>query len=154
MGGGGLEGPGRPEGLEGLAILVASESLFLRHYFSYIFEKRHTLRLAASGREAIEQMAGLSGPQGALRPFDLVFVNEYLPDMGAAELLEKIGRSHPGTKSFVLLTHSNDARRLVERHGAAGVIMKPFTTSDVLKSIMEALPAGKINITNDFPPHF
>ncbi|MDA8088587.1 MAG: hypothetical protein M0Z75_18055 [Nitrospiraceae bacterium] len=145
----------------GLSILVASESLFIRHYFSYLFERNNTLRLAASGREAIEEMARPPGTEKFsettekfFRPFDLVFINDYLPDMGAVELLEKIVSGHPGAKTFVLLTHSNDAKRLVERHGATGVIMKPFTTSDVLTRVREALPAEKVHIRNDLSFYF
>ncbi len=145
------------DGKEGLAILVASESLFVRHYFFHIFERKtgNFIRLAASGKEAVEALDGPPDVAGGFfRPFDLVFINDYLPDMGAAELLEEIAKRHPETKSFVLLTHVNDAKRLIERHGATGVIMKPFTSIDILKKVKEALPEGNIQIADDFSSCF
>ncbi len=144
-------------GREGLAILVVSESLFIRHYFFHIFErnKNNLIRLAASGREAVEAMGCPPATgDGFFRPFDLVFINDYLPDMGAAELLERIAREHPGAKRFVLLTHVNDAKRLIGRHGATGVIMKPFTSGDILKRVKEALPERNIRIAEDITTCF
>ena len=145
-------------GGEGLSILLVAESFFVRHYFSCLFEDRHTVRFAASGNEALEKAKKakkakktektkmcLSDPKEGLRPFDLIFVNDYLPDMGMAELLKKISREQPEAKSFVLLTHSKDAKRYIEEYGVSGTITKPFTTRNILNMVKEALPEEKLS---------
>ena len=121
------------------SILLAAENLFIHHYFSRIFERRHSLRMTASGGDAISELSK--------RRYDLVFINEYLPDMGTAELLEAVGRCRPDakspkTKSIVMLTHRRDANRLISRHGAAGVMIKPFTVLDMLRLADRVLPPG------------
>ncbi len=119
---------------EGLSILLAAENSFIRYYFSRLFEKRHSLRMTASGVAAISELSK--------KPYDLVFINEYLPDTGMAELLEAVGRCRPDAKSVVMLTHREDADHLIARHGAAGVMIKPFTVLDMLRLAERVLPAG------------
>ena len=135
-------------GQGGLSVLLVAESFFVRHYFSRLFEKKHDFWSASSGSEAIEQLSGLKSGNN-FRFFDLIFINDYLPDMGAAELLQTVGQSQPEAKTFVLLTHPNDAKPLIERHGASGVITKPFTTGDILKTIRQVLPLERLFAARD-----
>ena len=90
--------------------------------------------MTVSGGQAISELSQ--------RPYDLVFINEYLPDMGPAELLAKVGDCRPEAKSVVMLTHGEDADCLIARHGAAGVMIKPFTIMDILRMADRVLPSG------------
>ncbi|MDA8387543.1 MAG: response regulator [Nitrospiraceae bacterium] len=122
------------KGLKGLSILITAENFFVHHYFSRLFAKRHHLRMTASGGDAINELSQ--------RRYDLVFVNEYLPDMGLTDMLAAIRRSRPDAKSLVMLTHREDENCLITRHGAAGVMIKPFTIMDILRMADRVLPAG------------
>lgn len=122
------------DGRGGLSILVAAENSFIHHYFSSLFAGKHFLTAALSGRQAISELTK--------RPYDLVLINEYLPDMGPADLLAAAGRCRPDAKSVVMLTHGEDADRLIARHGAAGAVIKPFAVADILQVAARVLPAG------------
>lgn len=119
---------------KGLSILVAADNVFLHHYFSLLFDGRHFLKAAVSGSKAISELTK--------KPYDLVMINDYLPDMGPADLLAAADRCRPDARSVMMLTHREDAGRLVTRHGAAGVVIKPFTIMDILRVITRVMPAG------------
>lgn len=127
-----IEGRGMKK--EGLSILITAENFFIHHFFSRLFEEQHFLKIAICGEKAVEELSR--------RPYDLVFINEYLPDMGMAELLDAMCKCRPEARSVVMLTHREDAGRLMTKYGVAGMLVKPFTVIDVFRLTERVLPAG------------
>jgi two-component system chemotaxis response regulator CheY len=91
---------------------------------------------AASGLEAIERLV--------LRPFDLVFLDLNMPDIGGIEVLEFV-RGQEQLKSIpviVVTTRGDDASRTrALEAGASRFVTKPFTP-ETIQSEVKALVGG------------
>lgn len=105
--------------------------------------------LGESGYEVIVAATGLSGlEQADHKRFDVTITDLRLPDISGLEVLARIREKDPTTIVIVITAYSTQevVAELLD-HGAMQVLRKPFSPSEILKSIDTALsnrrPASK-----------
>jgi two-component system chemotaxis response regulator CheY len=104
---------------------------------------RTALRLALnmeSVEVVVEATNGRSGLDACLRlKPDIVFLDVMMPDMGGLDILPGIRDALPFTE-VIMVTASNDRATIQSSitGGAAGFIIKPFTTAVVLGALAKA----------------
>ncbi|MCX6216054.1 hybrid sensor histidine kinase/response regulator [Spirosoma sp.] len=87
--------------------------------------------LAGSGREALVLMARHG-------PFDLVIIDQQMPEMDGIELAGKIRRSYPAVP-LILLSWVGDQRRKKHADLFSGMITKPIHYNHLGQSVQQAL---------------
>lgn len=106
-----------------------------------IFEK-HTVEVAMTGPEAIEQLS--------MSSFDLIVLDWYLPDLDGIDVLKQY-RAHGGTSPVLMLTgrDSDAAKKAGIAAGASKFLKKPFNLkelSDQINRLLNVAGSGKGNI--------
>ncbi|MBC9783606.1 response regulator [Heliobacterium chlorum] len=100
-----------------------------------------TLLEASDGEEALEIMDKHDG-------IDLILLDWNMPGMNGWELLNRI-KSHPVYKYIpvMMVTTEGERENIVRaiRAGAVHYLVKPFTTEDLQKKILECLGRGDIS---------
>jgi two-component system chemotaxis response regulator CheY len=119
-------------------ILVVDDSKIMREMIVACLRGHAGLTFthAASGLEAIERLS--------LKPFDLVFLDLNMPDIGGFEVLEFVrGQDELKEIPIVVVTTRGDetsrARSLAA--GASSFMTKPFEPADILAELRSLLPA-------------
>jgi len=123
-----------------LDILVVDDSKVMREMVIACMRGLSGARFtqAASGLEAIEKLS--------LSPFDLVFLDLNMPDIGGLEVVE-FTRGQDKLKTLPILivtTRADDgSRERVLAAGATKYLTKPFTPESILAELRSMLaPAG------------
>jgi DNA-binding NtrC family response regulator len=103
---------------------------------------------AASGGEALGMMAA--------QPVHLAILDMKMPGMGGVELLQTIGRDHPGTR-VIMVTGYPDVEAAVAciKLGALDYLVKPLTTMDfdsLLEKTRKLLAQGSQDIVHSSAP--
>ncbi len=112
-------------------ILVVDDEPGIQRSTQRILQRRHHVRLASSGDEALAILAD--------EPYDLAIVDVRMPGMNGFELLKKIKAEHPDTEVIIMTgSVSNPEEKLVEalRERAFYFINKPFEKT-VLETLVE-----------------
>jgi two-component system, chemotaxis family, chemotaxis protein CheY len=119
-------------------ILVVDDSKIMREMIVACLRGQAGLSFthAASGLEAIERLS--------LKPFDLVFLDLNMPDIGGIEVLEFVrGQDELRDIPIVVVTTRGDeasrARSLAV--GASSFMTKPFEPAEILSELRSLLPA-------------
>jgi DNA-binding response OmpR family regulator len=95
----------------------------------------YQVAIAATGREALEQLGK--------RRLDLAIIDVRLPDMSGLDVLRHLRRSLPNTPVIIITAHYTPELAAESLSlGAAGVLAKPFSPSDLLSMIQTA--SGRI----------
>jgi DNA-binding response OmpR family regulator len=92
-----------------------------------------TVALAATGNQGLAIALH--------QPFDLVLLDLGLPDLGGEEVLRRLLREHP--RQAVLIWSASTDRQVLNRCrtlGAAGYLRKPFTLTELKRSIAAHYP--------------
>ncbi len=103
-----------------------------------------TLALEGEGFETLTAYDGISALDiaQAERP-DLILLDVMMPMMSGYEVCEQL-KASPATQHIPILcvtsAHSNDARERSRKAGAATVVLKPFTTAELVAQIRRYLP--------------
>lgn len=122
------------------AVLIVDDVEDLRFTLSRAVRKEgYTVSVAATGREALEQMH--------TSVIELVFLDIGLPDGSGIDLIPQFLAIHPDV-DIVMLSGLNDAKTAVQalREGAVDYIVKPFDLIEfksVLKRLMGSRLLGK-----------
>jgi DNA-binding NtrC family response regulator len=117
-------------------IMVVDDERIVRESFAQWFRKSgHRAEAAASGSEAIEQLAKT--------PFDLLFVDIKMPGMNGIELLGKVKQEYPDTM-VVIITAYGSIETAVQamKAGAVDYLLKPFKP-DQLSLVLEKVTQQK-----------
>ncbi len=122
-------------------ILVVDDSKIMREMIVACLRGQAGLTFthAASGLEAIERLS--------LKPFDLVFLDLNMPDIGGFEVLEFVrGQDELKQIPIVVVTTRGDetsrARSLAV--GASSFMTKPFAPAEILAELRSLLPAASL----------
>ena len=115
------------------SILIVEDESHVADAVKLILEEGgYRVRLAASAREALAQLQA--------KQFDLVITDVGLPDMTGLEVLAAIKGREPQSRVVVMTAYATPEMGTEARaRGAADVLIKPFTPSDLLKSVSTAL---------------
>lgn len=133
-----------PQDLPELAVLVVDDNATNRRILAEMLGNWHMLvTVADCGAQALEVM------QRALdagRAFDLVLLDNMMPEMDGFSLAEKI-KQHPGLVGATLLMLSSADRRAdtarLRELGLAAYLAKPVKQSELLDSIVNVLGLAK-----------
>jgi DNA-binding NarL/FixJ family response regulator len=135
-----------------ITVLIAEDHTVVREGFCRMIQLDAGLQLVgqvADGRRAVAFAR-------ELRP-DLILMDIAMPQLNGLEATRQITRALPGTRVLILSAHGDDAYiRSAEDCGAAGFLLKQTSSTDVTRSIREALtsksffthPAGRRHLGN------
>jgi two-component system, chemotaxis family, chemotaxis protein CheY len=121
-----------------MEVLVVDDSKVIREMIVACLRAQPSLAFthAASGLEAIERLS--------LKPFDLVFLDLNMPDIGGFEVLEFV-RGQEGLKELPIIVVTtrgdDDSRTKALASGASRFMTKPFEPLEVLAEVRALLPA-------------
>jgi two-component system, chemotaxis family, chemotaxis protein CheY len=120
-----------------MEVLVVDDSKVIREMIVACLRGQPGLAFthAASGLEAIERLS--------LKPFDLVFLDLNMPDIGGFEVLEFV-RGQEGLKELPIIVVTtrgdDDSRTRSLASGASRFMTKPFEPLEVLAEVRALLP--------------
>jgi two-component system, chemotaxis family, chemotaxis protein CheY len=120
-----------------MEVLVVDDSKVIREMIVACLRGQPGLNFthAASGLEAIERLS--------LKPFDIVFLDLNMPDIGGFEVLEFV-RGQAGLLELpivVVTTRGEEqARTRALEAGASLFMTKPFEPADILGALRSLLP--------------
>lgn len=113
-------------------ILICDDEEGIRESLRLILDGDYTLRFAADGDQALQQIHQ--------SPPDLLFLDMKLPRMDGLETLRRIRDLAPQVPVLILTAyHSMEIAKEAVRLGAADYIPKPFDGGRVLQAIRQAL---------------
>jgi DNA-binding response OmpR family regulator len=95
-------------------------------------DEGYTVAVAGSGRRGLEQAVS--------QHFDVTLVELHLPDLSGLDIFQTIREKDPD--SLVIILSSRGTPEVIAELkglGAADVLLKPFTPSDLLKSVAASL---------------
>ncbi len=125
-----------------ISILAVDDEETLLHLLTHVLERQgYYVDTASDGRMAITMLQTL--------PFDLVFLDVMMPDVGGVEVLKFIKDQHLDTE-VVMLTAVHDVKTAVEcmSLGAYYYITKPYTPSDLVGLVERALERKRLVVQN------
>ena len=128
------------EDIRGMSVLVVDDSgtnRLILHEMLVSWEMRPTL--VASARDAI---AAMESADKAGKPFGLLLVDGYMPEMDGFTLVEKLRENPRFASATVLMLTSADGDGGAERCRALGVaaqLLKPIKSRDLRAAIVRAL---------------
>lgn len=117
-------------------ILVAEDSFALANLLEFV--------LGNAGYEVSIHRTGASACEAASNePFDVLLLDQQMPEMTGIEVLESIRKSGPNQTSPVFLctakTHELDLENLQEELSITEVFHKPFSPKDLLNRVRDRL---------------
>jgi two-component system, response regulator, stage 0 sporulation protein F len=125
-----------------VSILVVDDEpdvpeLFRQHFRREARQGKYVLRFAASGEEALGQLAG------EIEPRLIVILSDInMPGMDGLELLRKVKRKRPNLPVMMVTAYGDDERRRrAAEYGASEFLTKPVDF-DLLKSQLQQLPGS------------
>ena len=125
-----------------ISILAVDDEESLLHLLTHVLERQgYYVDTAPDGRTAITMLQTL--------PFDLVFLDVMMPDVGGVEVLKFIKDQHLDTE-VIMLTAVHDVKTAVEcmSLGAYYYITKPYTPADLVGLVERALERKRLVIQN------
>ncbi len=126
----------------GVSILVVDDepdvpNLFRQRFRREARQGQYVLHFAASGEEALGQLADEIEPQ-----LIVILSDINMPGMDGLELLREVKQRRPDLPVMMVTAYGDDERRRrAAEFGAAEFITKPVDF-DLLKSQLQRLPAG------------
>ena len=124
------------------SILAVDDEETLLHLLTHVLKRQgYYVDTAPDGRTAITMLQTL--------PFDLVFLDVMMPDVGGIEVLKFIKDQHLDTE-VIMLTAVHDVKTAVEcmSLGAYYYITKPYTATDLPVLVERALERKRLVIQN------
>lgn len=120
-------------------ILVIDDEPSVADALKLILEDNgYTAVLAKTGREGLRQVSA--------RPFDLTILDLWLPDLSGRDVLSAIHERRPGVP-VIMITARATPELLSELtgRGAADLLLKPFTPSQILDAVATALASRRVS---------
>ncbi|HEY5315044.1 MAG TPA: response regulator, partial [Pirellulales bacterium] len=146
--------PGDVLPLYDLSVLVVDDNATNRRILAEMLTNWHMhATVAENGRQALEALErGLENQH----PFDLVLLDNNMPEMDGFALAEKI-KQHPGLVGATLMMLSSADRRgeaaRLRDAGLAAYLAKPVKQSELLNSIVNVLSLSKDHARRPRPAH-
>jgi CheY-like chemotaxis protein len=111
--------------------------------------------VAENGKEGVEM--AVSRMQKGIKPFDLIFMDIYMPVMGGLDAVTEIGKLNTGTPVIAMTPDTTPAdREKYLAHGMSECLNKPFTSKELSDCLMKHLKPQPPGPTNrnvaDVPP--
>ncbi len=103
---------------------------------------REVLRktIAGAGHEVIEAPGGQAGIDLYRRnPADLVITDLFMPEIDGLTVIEEIRKHDPSAKIISMTAGEGDDCALAKELGAERTFVKPFSISDILRTLEELL---------------
>ena len=114
-------------------LLVEDDPLMRWSIAETLTESGHTVIPAGDGAGALEAVTG------APHPFDIVLLNHPLPDSNDFTLLTELQRRSPSSAVvFMTVFGRPEVVTGARRHGACGVLRKPFDMHAVTRAVADA----------------
>lgn len=126
----------------GIAPAAGSETLLLtedeasvRRFMRRVLDEQgYTVLEAANGAEALKVAARHPGP------IDLLVTDVIMPELGGAELTQRLKRTHPETRVLYVSGYADDA---LGQHGVLAegesFLAKPFRSESLVRKVREVL---------------
>ncbi|MCU0799031.1 MAG: response regulator [Candidatus Thermoplasmatota archaeon] len=142
---------GHIKDLEGLSILVVDDNKVNRAIFKGVFQRLGVvLTNAGNGKEVLSMMA--DGRDGG---FDLLIIDQGLPDMTGTELISKL-RSIENAADLPLILMTSDTasfdRRKLKKVGITGLLPKPVNVNELLDLVRSEIGEVKKRTSKDPGP--
>jgi CheY-like chemotaxis protein len=94
--------------------------------------------VAENGREGV--VITTSRARNGIKPFDLIFMDIYMPVMGGLEATAEIAKLNTGTPVIAISANSNpDEKKNYLVNGMSGYMNKPFTSREMTDCLMKYL---------------
>lgn len=125
-----------PDSVEPRNILVVDDEIdFGKILAATLIKLGHTVSTASGGREASAEIAR--------QKFDLVITDLVMPEKEGIELIQELARISPGTRIIAMsgggVNASKSYLKIATHMGAKAVLSKPFSTSELVSALNEAL---------------
>jgi two-component system, NtrC family, response regulator AtoC len=119
-------------------ILVVDDDLSLGHFLGKaLSQKGYRVVSRHSGREALEAVR--------TQEFDLILLDNKLPDRNGIEILKEIKRDHPKISVIVMTAYSTTETAIeAMRLGAFDYILKPFELDEIAELVAKGLEAHQL----------
>jgi DNA-binding NtrC family response regulator len=108
--------------------------------------RKMLIRMLQSDGHEVEQAEGAAQAKAILerKPIDLILMDIYMPEMNGLALMKSINEMYSGIQTILISgRHSMDAEDAARRFGAYTFLKKPFTRSELLKIVKNALENKK-----------
>lgn len=125
-----------PDAVESRNILVVDDEIdFGKILAATLIKLGHTVTTASGGREASAEIAR--------QKFDLVITDLVMPEKEGIELIQELAAISPGTRIIAMsgggVNASKSYLKIAMHMGAKAVLSKPFSTSELVSALNEAL---------------
>ena len=125
-----------PDPVESRNILVVDDEIdFGKILAATLIKLGHTVTTASGGREASAEIAR--------QKFDLVITDLVMPEKEGIELIQELAAISPGTRIIAMsgggVNASKSYLKIAMHMGAKAVLSKPFSTSELMSALNEAL---------------
>ena len=125
-----------PDPVESRNILVVDDEIdFGKILAATLIKLGHTVTTASGGREASAEIAR--------QKFDLVITDLVMPEKEGIELIQELAAISPGTRIIAMsgggVNASKSYLKIAMHMGAKAVLSKPFSTSELVSALNEAL---------------
>jgi DNA-binding NtrC family response regulator len=119
-------------------ILVVDDEPVICRSCEKVFRRAgHDVVYATSGRQALDMLAG--------EPFDVVFTDLKMVDVGGMEVLQTVRQKYPRTVVVVITGYATIASAVeTMRSGAFDFLPKPFTSGELLAVLERALEKHRL----------
>jgi DNA-binding response OmpR family regulator len=129
----------------GARILVVDDEASIRRTLTQLFTRMgYQAAEAASGRDALEQIAG--------QRFDLVILDIRMPDMEGTDVLKAARPTAPDTVFVLLTAHGAlDSAIVAIRHGAFDYLLKPSPVQEIVRTVEAGLAERQRRLSREEP---
>jgi DNA-binding NtrC family response regulator len=108
--------------------------------------RKMLIRMLQSDGHEVDQAEGASQAKAILerKHIDLILMDIYMPEMNGLALMKSINETYSDIQTILISgRHSMDAEEAARRFGAYTFLKKPFTRSELLKIVKNALASAK-----------
>jgi two-component system response regulator HydG len=131
--------PQEPKMSELKSVLIVDDELSVRESLKMILKPICRVHTAADGREALECLQK--------NKIDLVTLDLRMPGLSGLDVLRQIKRRDPDIEVMIITAFgSSEDNQDATRHGARGILSKPFSVSELMAAVNELLEKRKSNL--------
>jgi CheY-like chemotaxis protein len=106
---------------------------------------------AENGKDCIDKVERRI--KSGTKPFDLIFMDIYMPVMDGLEAAAKISKLNTGTSIIAMTANNTPAEKeQYKAHGMADCLNKPFTSQELLDCVSKYIKPVNMQAANNPPP--
>ena len=130
---------------EGEILLCEDNSMNQELVFERLTKLGLKTIIAENGKEGLEKVKNRI--HNGRKPFDLIFMDIYMPMMDGLEAAMEIGKLNTGSPIIALTANSTPAdREQYAAHGMYDCLNKPFTLQELLDCLVKYLTPVQVNL--------